>query len=64
MEVQQISVGFTLTKNLGNYESLKVDAGIVIAVGENEDADEVYAKAWNSAKAQIKRGLEAAKGGF
>lgn len=64
MQTKEISVGFTYTRNLGNYESLKVDAGVVIAVGENEDTEEVYATAWKSAKKQIKNGLEAAKGGF
>lgn len=64
MEVKEITVGFTFTKNLGNYESLKVDAGIVVTVEAGEDPDAVYNKAWESAKKQIKRGLDAAKGGF
>lgn len=63
-EVKEVSVGFTFTKNLGNYESLKVDAGVVISVGDNENPDEVYEKAWAATKQQIKRGLDAAKGGF
>ncbi|CAM3877916.1 hypothetical protein COLU111180_12120 [Cohnella lubricantis] len=61
---KEITVGFTFTKNLGNYESLKVDAGVVMTVEPSDDPDAVYAKAWESAKKQIKRGLEAAKGGF
>jgi hypothetical protein len=64
LNVKEISVGFTFTKNLGNYESLKVDASVVITVGENEDPEEIAAKAWANAKAQIKKGLETAKGGF
>lgn len=64
MEVKEINVGFTFTKNLGNFESLKVDAGLVMTVETGDDPEAVYAKAWASAKQQIKRGLEAAKGGF
>jgi hypothetical protein len=62
--VKEISVSFTFTKNLGNYESLKVDAGVVMAVEDGEDPEAVYTKAWESTRKQIKRGLEAAKGGF
>lgn len=64
MQVKEISVGFTFTKNLGNYESLKVDAGIVISVDDKHTVEEVYEKAWSTAKAQIKKGLETTKGGF
>lgn len=64
MKVKEINVGFTFTKNLGNYESLKVDAGVVITVENGEDPEVVYEKAWESAKKQIKRGLETARGGF
>ncbi|WP_019536555.1 hypothetical protein [Paenibacillus ginsengihumi] len=63
-QVKEITVGFTYTKNLGNYESLKVDAGVVMTVEPGEDPAAVYDRAWESAKKQIKRGLETAKGGF
>lgn len=64
MQVKEISVGFTYTKNLGNYESLKVDAGVVIAVEEGQDIDELYEKAYEQTRKQIKKGLEVAQGGF
>lgn len=64
MQTKEISVSYTFTKNLGNFENVKVDAGIVISVEAGDDPEEVYAKAWASAKKQIKRGLESAKGGF
>jgi hypothetical protein len=63
-KVKEISVGFMYTKNLGNYESLKVDAGAVITVEPGEDPDAIYEKAWETARKQVKRGLETAKGGF
>lgn len=43
MQTKEITVGFTYTKNLGNYESLKVDAGVTIAI-QPEDNEEKYIK--------------------
>lgn len=63
MQAKEISVGFTFTKNLGNYQSLKVDAGVVMTVEDGDDLDGVYAKAWETVKQQVKKGLEAANGG-
>lgn len=63
-QVKEISVGFTYTKNLGNYESLKVDAGIVMSIDPGEDPAAVELKAWDYVRNQIKRGLNTAKGGF
>jgi len=63
MQAKEISVGFTFTKNLGNYQSLKVDAGVVMTVEDGDDADDVYAKAWETVRKQVKKGLEAANGG-
>ena len=63
-QVKEISVGFTFTKNLGNYESLKVDAGVVMTVEPGDDPAAVEAEAWEHVKKQIKRGLDTAKGGF
>ncbi|MEV3587398.1 hypothetical protein ABNE08_21750 [Paenibacillus larvae] len=61
---KEIHVGFTFTKNLGNYENLKVDAGITMSIDPEDDVQEVYSKAWANVKNQIKRGLETTKGGF
>ena len=58
MQYKEIQVGFTYTKNLGNYESLKVDVSVTIAVAEGETVEDVSTKAWNAAKAQIKKGLD------
>ncbi|OUM85671.1 MAG: hypothetical protein BAA01_09380 [Bacillus thermozeamaize] len=63
MQTKEISVGFMYTKNLGNYQSLKVDAGVVMTVEDGDDIEEVYQKAWETVKKQVKRGLESANGG-
>ncbi|MEF3312580.1 hypothetical protein [Paenibacillus sp. GYB004] len=57
MGVKEISVGFTYTKNLGNYESIKIDAGFVIAIGEGDDPEAAFNKAWTAAKAQVIKGV-------
>lgn len=64
MQTKEISVGFTFTKNLGNFENLKVDAGVVITVELGDDPEELYAKAFENAKKQIRKGLDATRGGF
>ncbi|WP_077301520.1 hypothetical protein [Virgibacillus pantothenticus] len=63
-EAKEIAVGYTYTKNLGNYENVKVDASVTITVEPGEDIDELYTKAYKSCKKQIKKGLEEAGGGF
>lgn len=64
MEVKEISVGFTYTKNLGNYENVKVDANVTIAVKPGQDVDELYDQAYDSMKKQIKNGLNKFKEEF
>jgi hypothetical protein len=64
MQTKEISVGFTFTKNLGNFENIKVDAGVVITVDAGDNPEDIYALAWESTKKKIKKGLETAKGGF
>ncbi|GKV66724.1 MULTISPECIES: hypothetical protein [unclassified Sporosarcina] len=65
MEIKEIQVGFTYTKNLGNFESLKVDAGARITVEPGQDIDQLYSKAYREMKQQIKFGLnEFGKGVF
>lgn len=64
MNAKEISVGYTYTKNLGNFENVKVDASVTITVEPGQDPDELYSKAYKSMKQQIKKGLQEAQGGF
>lgn len=64
MNAKEITVGYTYTKNLGNFENVKVDAGVTITVAPNENPDELYEKAYKNMKQQIKKGLKEAQGGF
>ena len=54
---KEITVGYTYTKNLGNFENVKVDAAVTISVEPGQDVDELYSKAYDSMKKQVKSGL-------
>lgn len=45
-----------ITKNLGNYESLRLDAGAKITASSSEDQD-AWAKLWQSIDDQIEAKL-------
>lgn len=51
--VKEIYVEVSFTKNLGNYESLKPTAGVLMTVKSNDDIDKVYNEAWELVGNQI-----------
>ncbi|MEF7494722.1 hypothetical protein V4V34_09045 [Lysinibacillus sphaericus] len=57
MNAKEITVGYTYTKNLGNFENVKVDAAVTISVAPGQNEDELYNKAFESMKKQVKYGL-------
>lgn len=57
MNAKEITVGYTDTKNLGNFENVKVDASVTITAETGQDIDELYDKAYDSMKKQVKSGL-------
>lgn len=56
-KVKQISVGATYTKNLGNYQSLKVEANIVMELHDGDDPSAAYEDAWARVQEQVRIGL-------
>lgn len=66
MKPKEITVGYTYTINLGNYEDVKVDADVTITVEPGQDVEVLYNEAYNSMKKQVKKGLIIAQseGGF
>lgn len=50
---KEVHVDVTYTKNLGNYESVRFNAGITFVVHEGEDLNEVYKQAWDTVGDQI-----------
>ncbi|MEK5330282.1 hypothetical protein [Lysinibacillus sp. FSL W8-0992] len=57
MSVKEITVGYTYTKNLGNFENVKVDTAVTISVEPGQNEEELYNKAFESMKKQVKNGL-------
>ncbi|WP_338543976.1 hypothetical protein [Paenibacillus tundrae] len=55
--MKQISVGASFTKNLGNFQSLKVEATVVMELQDGDDPNAVYAEAWETVQAQVRKGL-------
>jgi hypothetical protein len=53
----EIWASIGITKNLGNYESLRLDAGARTVAKTLEDAD-AWAKLWESIDAQIEAKLQ------
>jgi|688.fasta_scaffold274828_2 hypothetical protein len=49
------SVG--ITRNLGNYESLRIDAGSRITIDPSSDKDEAWKNLWEDVQAQIEAQL-------
>lgn len=53
----EIWASLGITKNLGNYESLRLDAGARTAAKSLDDAD-AWAKLWDSIDSQIEAKLQ------
>lgn len=49
------SVG--ITKNLGNYESLRIDAGARVSIDPTQDKDDAWKNLWEDVQSQIEAQL-------
>lgn len=52
-EVKEISVEVSFTKNLGNYQSLKPTAGVLMSLAPDDDVNKVFTEAWEVAGEQV-----------
>lgn len=57
MTPKEITVNYTYLKKLPDFENLRVEAGVTITVEPGQDVDELYDKAYDSMKKQVKHGL-------
>lgn len=55
----RISVSISRTINMGNYNSLKVEAGLAEDVQNGVPYDREYKRLWNTVNAEIKRAINA-----
>ena len=54
---KELHVSVAFTKNLGNYQSLRVEAGITMALEDGDNTDKVYEQAWDQVGDQIQSQL-------
>lgn len=57
MNAKEITVNYTYLKKLPDFENIRVEAGVTITVEPGQDIDELYNKAYDSMKRQVKNGL-------
>lgn len=55
--METIKVALGLTKNIGNYESLRIDAEYSRTVKDDEDLSAAYENAWDIVDAQVESKL-------
>ena len=60
-KVKEISVLYSRTVNLGNFESLKIELGEVVTLGAKDKADAVRAEAFAAVKKEVGAIVRAAK---
>ena len=60
-KVKEISVNYSRTVNLGNFESVKIDIGEVVTVGPKDDAETVCAEAFARVKKEVSAHVRAIK---
>ena len=64
MNVKEISVSFKFTKNLGNYQSAAVEAGLVVEIQGGESPDDVMTASLETAKEHVRTQLNQINGGL
>ena len=52
-KVKEISVLYSRTVNLGNYESLRIELGEVVALDAKDKAEKVRAEAFAAVKKEV-----------
>lgn len=55
LKIKQATVKFGFTKNLGNFESIRVDVEFSADLGDSDDARHVVADLEKLAKAEVRR---------
>ena len=53
VRVKEISVQFSFTKNLGNYESAKTSAGMVVTLKKEDDYKKAFDEAFHAVREEV-----------
>lgn len=58
MKIKELTINISNTKNLGNYESARIDVGQTIELGPDDNADEVFNEAYVDLKKKLAQKVE------
>ena len=58
MKVKSVNVNINRTVNLGNYESLRLGAGMEVEVGPKDKVGDVFAELWAEVEAEVTAAVE------
>lgn len=57
--MKEINVSISRTINMGNFNSLKVTAGLGTSVADDANLQDAYKEQWNAVNAEIERAIRA-----
>jgi hypothetical protein len=62
MKSKEVHAAVSFTKNLGNFQSLRIEAGITMEIEPGEDVEEVFTQTFKLAKQEVRKQLNTRKG--
>ncbi|MDD2296892.1 MAG: hypothetical protein PHX79_03650 [Sphaerochaetaceae bacterium] len=57
--MKEINVSISRTINMGNFNSLKVTAGLGTSVADDANLQDAYKEQWNAVNTEIERAIRA-----
>jgi hypothetical protein len=57
--MREIEVSISRTINMGNFNSLKVTAGLKTSIADDANLQDAYKEQWNAVNMEIERALKA-----
>lgn len=57
--MREIEVSISRTINMGNFNSLKVTAGLKTSIADDANLQDAYKEQWNAVNAEIERAIRA-----
>lgn len=60
MQIKEINVNVAVTRNLGDYNSIKLASGASAILSDSDDPDEAYTKLWLYAENQVESKVQEA----
>ena len=58
MKIKEITVGIHITKNLGNYNSIKLDHSVTVELDDDEDIEDVRTPIYEDIEAFLEERLK------